>query len=121
VVFQRAVFDRLGGFDETFPVGSDAEVILRWMLSCTTLVLPDVLARRRYWEGSTSARMEPTSAMSATMRALGESLSSRARETLSGDQLRALEHGLHASFGSGFGNARRHRLPRGSQPRGERA
>ena len=98
VIFQRAVFDRLGGFDETFPVGSDAEVILRWMLSCTTLVLPDVLARRRQWDGSTSARVDPTSAMSATMSALVESLTSRARETLSDDQMRVLEHGLHQSF-----------------------
>ena len=106
--FQRAVFDRLGGMDETFPIGSDAEVILRWLLSCHDPVLPDVLARRRRWEGSTSASMEATSAMSDTMRALVSSLSSRARQTLSSEQLRVLERGLHASFGSGVGSARLH-------------
>ena len=99
VIFERAVFDRLGGLDESFPIGSDAEAILRWMLSCTTLILPDVLARRRVWEGSTSAHVEPTPAMSETMDALVASIGSRARSAgLGGGQLRSLERSLHASF-----------------------
>jgi len=98
LLFQRAVFDRFGGMDETFPIGSDAEMILRWMLSATTLVIPDVLARRRRWDGSTSARVESTPAMSDTMRALIASITSRARGRLSYEQFEALERGLHASF-----------------------
>jgi hypothetical protein len=98
LLFQRAVFDRLGGMDETFPIGSDAEMILRWLLSCTALVIPDVLARKRRWEGSTSAAVQSTLAMSDTMRALVSSISSQARHRLSSEQLRALEDSLHASF-----------------------
>ena len=98
LLFQRAVFDRLGGMDETYPIGSDAEMIMRWLLTCTTLVIPDVLARRRHWEGSTSAAVESTLAMSDTMRALVSSISSLARHRLSSEQLRTLEDSLHASF-----------------------
>jgi glycosyltransferase involved in cell wall biosynthesis len=79
LIFRRAVFDRLGGMDETYPIGSDAEMILRWLLSCTALVIPDVLARRRIWEGSTSAAVQPTLDMSDTMRALVSSISSRGK------------------------------------------
>lgn len=98
LLFERAVFDRLGGMDETFPIGSDAEMIMRWLQSCPILVLPDVLARRRRWEGSTSAAIQGTLTMSDTMRALVSSISSRARHTLSSEQLRTLEDSLHASF-----------------------
>ncbi len=98
LLFQRAVFDRLRGMDETFPIGSDAEMIMRWLLSCTILVLPDVLAWRRRWEGSTSAAIQGTLTMSDTMRALVSSISSRARHTLSSEQMRALDDSLHASF-----------------------
>ena len=40
LLVQRQVFDRLGGMDETFPIGSDAEMIMRWLLSCQILVPP---------------------------------------------------------------------------------
>jgi len=96
--FQRAVFDRLGGMDETYPIGSDAEMIMRWLLTCTALLIPDVLARRRRWAGSTSAAAQSTLAMSDTMRALVSSISSLARQRLSSEQLRTLEDSLHASF-----------------------
>jgi glycosyltransferase involved in cell wall biosynthesis len=98
LLFQRAVFDRLGGMDETYPIGSDAEMIMRWLLTCTVLVIPDVLARRRRWAGSASTAVQPTQAMSDTMRALVASISSRARHSLSGEQLQTLEDSLHASF-----------------------
>jgi len=99
VIFERTVFDRLGGLDETFAIGSDAEVILRWMLSCPTLILPDVLARRRRWEGSVSARIESTLAMSDTMRALVGSISARARMAgLTDEELQSLEQSLDATF-----------------------
>jgi glycosyltransferase involved in cell wall biosynthesis len=98
VLFRRTVFERLGGMDESFPIGSDAEMILRWMLSSSTLVLPDVLALRRYWEGSTSAAVESTMAMSDTMRALVTSISSRADALLSDDQRRSLDASLRSSF-----------------------
>jgi hypothetical protein len=99
VIFKRAVFDRLGGLDETFPIGSDAEAILRWMLSCTTLILPVVLARRRVWDGSTSAHVQSTSAMSDTMRALIASISSRARKAgLTIEELQSLDQSLHTTF-----------------------
>ena len=98
LVFKRAVFDRLGGMDQTFPIGSDAEMIMRWLLSCLILVLPDVLTLRRRWEGSTSAAIEGTLVMSDTMRALISSISSRARHTLSSEQLRTLEDSMHARF-----------------------
>jgi hypothetical protein len=98
LLFQRAVFDRLGGMDETYPIGSDAEMIMRWLLTCTALVIPDVLARRRHWEGSASAAVESTLAMSDTMRALVSSISQLARHRLSSEQLRTLEDSLHASF-----------------------
>jgi glycosyltransferase involved in cell wall biosynthesis len=98
LLFRRAVFDRLGGMDETYPIGSDAEMILRWLLTSTVLVIPDVLTRRRRWAGSTSAAVQGTKAMSDTMRALVSGVSSRARSTLSRDDLRTLEDSLHASF-----------------------
>ena len=84
--------------DETYPIGSDAEMIMRWLLSCTAMVIPDVLARRRRWEGSTSAAVQPTLVMSDTMRALVSDITSRARHTLSSEQLRVFEDSLHASF-----------------------
>lgn len=98
VVFRRSVFERDGGMDETFPIGSDAEMILRWMLSSTTLVIPDALARRRHWSGSVSTAVEQTPVMNETMRRLVASLRSRAREVLLDAELRVLDRGLHASF-----------------------
>jgi glycosyltransferase involved in cell wall biosynthesis len=98
LLFRRAVFDRLGGMDETFPIGSDAEMIMRWLIYCPILMLPDVLALRRRWEGSVSAAIQGTLAMSDTMRALVTTISSRARHTLSGEQLRQLEDSMHAQF-----------------------
>jgi glycosyltransferase involved in cell wall biosynthesis len=96
--FRRSVFDRLGGMDETFPIGSDAEMIMRWLLTCPLLVLPDVLTRRRRWDGSTSAAIQGTPVMSDTMRALISSISSRALHTLSSEQYRTLQESMHASF-----------------------
>ena len=98
LLFLRTVFDRLGGMDETFPIGSDAEMIMRWLLSCPILVLPDVLTLRRCWEGSTSTAIQGTLVMSDTMRALVSSTLSRARHTLSSEQLRALKDSMQASF-----------------------
>ena len=100
VVFRRDVFERLGGMDESFPFGSDAEYILRWMLSCNVLLLPQALARRRIWPGSGSAATEPTQAMSTSMEMLVASVYSRACDTgqLDVGQLEALARSLSASF-----------------------
>jgi hypothetical protein len=98
MLFERAVFDRLGGLDETYPIGSDAEMILRWLFSCSALLIPDVLARRRIWEGSTSAAVQSTLAMSDTMRELVSSIAARGRQELSTDQSQTLEDSLRASF-----------------------
>jgi GT2 family glycosyltransferase len=100
VVFARGVFDRLGGIDETLPIGSDAEMILRWMLDSSTLVIPAALARRRHWAGSTSSALEPTTAMQVTMQRLAEGIGSRARASrrLSGAELSALDASLRTSF-----------------------
>jgi hypothetical protein len=92
--------------DETYPIGSDAEMILRWMLTSTTLVLPDVLAKRRHWEGSTSSAVESTLAMSESMRALVSSISERARPLLGEVQFRELESRLHTSFWAPYVKAR---------------
>lgn len=98
LLFRRSVFDRLGGMKETYPVGSDAEMILRWLLTCTSLVIPNVLTRRRRWDGSTSAAIQSTVVMSDTMRALVFDISAMARETLTDEELRTLTASLRASF-----------------------
>lgn len=57
MVFSRAVYDRYGGFDEespSYPVLIDIEFILRWMVHCNTLIIPDVLAMHRIWPGTTT-------------------------------------------------------------------
>jgi hypothetical protein len=69
-----------------------------WLISCPILMLPDVLALRRRWEGSTSAAIQGTLVMSDTMRALVSSITTRARHILSGEQMRQLEDSLHAQF-----------------------
>lgn len=98
LLFRREVFERLGGMDETLPVGSDVEMIMRWLLSSQLLMLPDVLTLRRNWEGSTSAAIQGTALMSDTMRAVVSRIVARARQTLTGEQLQAFEDAVHTSF-----------------------
>jgi glycosyltransferase involved in cell wall biosynthesis len=54
MVFSRAVYDRYGEFDESpvSPILSDLEYILRWLIHCNTLIIPDVLAMHRIWSGT---------------------------------------------------------------------
>jgi glycosyltransferase involved in cell wall biosynthesis len=74
VVFSRSAFDEHGGFDETSPVMSDAEAILRWMIHYDTLLLRDRLSLRRVWSGSVSAATEGTEEMADTMTFLVKSV-----------------------------------------------
>lgn len=60
VVFSRAIFDRYGEFDES-PVSSgvlDIEFILRLMIHCDTLIVPDFLAMHRIWSGTVTTEMQ---------------------------------------------------------------
>jgi glycosyltransferase involved in cell wall biosynthesis len=55
MVFSRAVYDRYGEFDEespSYPVFLDIEFVLRWMVHCNTLIIPDFLAMHRIWLGT---------------------------------------------------------------------
>ena len=100
VVFARTVFQRYGVMDETLPIGSDAELILRWMASCTTLLIPEVLTRKRRWAGSTSSAVESTAEFAATMRGLVDRVSRAADESgvLSEEQRAELGSSLRSSF-----------------------
>lgn len=60
MVFSRTAFDRYGEFHESpvSPVLQDTEFILRLMIHCDTLIIPDFLAMHRLWSGTIFAEIQ---------------------------------------------------------------
>lgn len=67
VIFSRVTFDLYGNFDETPPIMSDAEAILRWMIHGRSLLIPDALALKRVWPGQVTTATQYTLDMIETM------------------------------------------------------
>jgi hypothetical protein len=99
VVFARRLFDRYGGFDPELPIMSDAEMILRWLVHTSALLLPDALARRRNWSGQYTAATSASPEMQETMAGLARKVEHEAMAGgVSGEVLEALRASLKGSF-----------------------
>jgi Glycosyl transferase family 2 len=100
VVFSRAAFDRYGGFDESTPIMSDTEAILRWMLYCDTLLIPAAPASRRVWRGQVTNYTHHTPEMSETMRYVADKIFRLASDSgrLDSTQLDKLQLSLQRMF-----------------------
>lgn len=85
-------------FDPSLPIMSDAEAILRWMVSAPTLLIPEPLAVRTVWEGSVTSETTRSEAMAETMRMLVASVERAASGRLSAQQMDDLRGALHSSF-----------------------
>jgi glycosyltransferase involved in cell wall biosynthesis len=100
VIFSRATYDTCGGFDETSPIMSDAEAILRWMIYSETLLVPETLALRRSWAGSVTSATQDTQAMVETMTFLVNRVSRTAKASgiFSRSQVNDLRNTLRQTF-----------------------
>jgi glycosyltransferase involved in cell wall biosynthesis len=79
VVFARHLHEAYGGFDSSLPIMSDAQAVLRWLITAPAVLLPVALARRRVWAGSVTSETTDTAAMTETMRGLMQSVLEEAR------------------------------------------
>jgi len=102
-VFSRTIFDRHGGFDEEsphYPVLLDIEYILRWMLHCNTLIIPDFLAMHRIWTGTITATAQYSPEMFTAMTYIVNRVFRFAADSgrLDPDQLEDLRQALVQTF-----------------------
>ena len=102
-MFARAVYERHAGFDQTPPILSDADAILRWMIDADAVFYPDPLALRRRWPGSVTAKTQHSAAMSDTMKFLVKNVMHHAiaSNALSAPELSKLEAALAGTFFDG--------------------
>ncbi len=103
MVFSRAVYDRYGGFDEespSYPVLIDIEFILRWMVHCNTLIIPDSLAMHRIWSGTVWATTKWSPEMFTAMTYLVNRVLRFAADSgrMDADQLEELRQTLVQTF-----------------------
>lgn len=69
-MFRREILNALGGYDTTFVVGEDTDVLIRMReQGLAYTVLPEVVLYRRYHEGSLSSTNGPHSQLIRSLRA----------------------------------------------------